>query len=232
MHARNYMFPLWFLALAFPSLGQTATVDQISIPGIPPVSFPRFENNVSISETRSGNGAEAYTTLKVFDDPGSFVFRFTSTESYNVTNTGYLLSARYNAVGEFVDGSVSITGIVQGYPDAPSTVTNLYTANLASYAADTTNDATPIALGFTTDTRSGWASQFQSGPESVYLYDFNVIGFVNNLTNPLFSNTTYHGSAATSVPLPASVPIPAAAWLFGSALSLLSIAWRSRIVLS
>ena len=117
MHARNYMFPLWFLALAFPSLGQTATVDQMSIPGIPPVSFPRFENNVSISETRSGNGAEAYTTLKVFDDPGSFVFRFTSTESYNVTNTGYLLSARYNAVGEFVDGSVSITGIVQGYPD-------------------------------------------------------------------------------------------------------------------
>ena len=76
MHARNYMFPLWFLALAFPSLGSNCHGRTTSeSPGIPPVSFRRFENNVSISEN-----SEAVTVLKVTEHsegvhcPPSFVF--------------------------------------------------------------------------------------------------------------------------------------------------------------
>jgi hypothetical protein len=207
-----------------PSLGQAATASDISIPGIPPAGFPSFENNVSITQTRTGSGASAVTTLKAFDDPGSFVFKLNSSQSYNVTNTGYLLSATFNSAGNFTGGNLSITGIVQGYPGAPATVTNLYTANLASFAYDNVNDATPVALGFRTDNWSGWAAQFQQAPESAYLYNFNVIGFVNNLTNPLFKNTTFHGSAVTTV------PIPAAAWLFGSALALLAGARRRKSI--
>ena len=133
----------------------------------------------------------------------------------------YHLQASFNSAGGLTGGSVAITGSIPGYnipgTAAPSSA-NLYTANLLAYGVDTVADSTPMALGFKTGNAGGWAAQFQGGhQESIYLYDFNVAALASSFTSPKFVGATFAKASALT-----TVPLPAAVWLFGPALGLLS----------
>jgi hypothetical protein len=209
-----------------PSVGFAASaVPNFLIGGVPPAGFPHFENPASITLTKFGTGASASFLLTSANTSGNFIFQYNPSSAYNVTGT-YSLNASYNAVGVFTGGSLAINGTLPGYNGpgtAPSaTSQNLFSAKLVSFGYDSVPDITPVALGFKTENFSGWAKQFSDGSaESAYLYNFNVPGLMSMFTNPKFKTITFQGSAMTTV------PIPAAVWLFGSGLALISCVRRN-----
>jgi hypothetical protein len=210
-----------------PSVGFAASaVPNFLIGGVPPAGFPHFENPASITLTKSGTGSSASYLLTSANTSGDFIFQYNSTSAYNVTGT-YNLTASFNAAGVFTGGSLAINGTLPGYNGpgtAPSaTSQNLFSANLVSFGYDIVPDITPVALGFKTENFSGWATQFSDGSaESAYLYNFNVPGLMNMFANPKFKTITFQGAALTTV------PIPAAVWLFGSGLALISCVRRNK----
>lgn len=232
MKSANFFLGLMALALlaCMPSIGQANGVlvvpPAFSIPGIAGPGFPSFTNAALITQNRIGFGADAITQLTATHTSSGITFHSGNSSAYLISNPSFLLSANFDSTGAFKGGSVSINGVLTGYNGPgiapPPTLTNLYLANLSAFGFDMVNDSSPVALGFKTDQFSGWASQFQSAPESVYLYGFNVVGFMNNLTNPKFKSGTFAGSAYTTV------PVPAAAWLFGSAAAMLTVLQRKK----
>lgn len=236
MKFASYLLPLWVAALlvAMPNIGQASPVPvdpyEIEIDGIPAPGYPSFQNAVSITQSRSGTGASATTLLVATHTASGITFRPNANSSYAILNPSFLLSASFDSEGAFISGSVSINGELPGYNGPgiapPAGLTNLYLANLSDFGFDKVNGKTPVALGFKTDNFSGWAAQFQSGPESVYLYDFNVVGFMNSFKNPKLRTTTFSGSAITTV------PVPGAVWLFGSSVGLLLAGLSRRTAVS
>ena len=214
------------LLSVLPSVGIAASaVPNFLIGGVPPAGFPHFENPASITLSKSGTGASASFLLTSANTPGNFIFQYDPSSAYNVTGT-YSLNASYNAAGVFTGGSLAINGTLPGYDGpgaAPSaTSQNLFSANLVSFGYDSVPGPL-VALGFKTENFSGWATQFSDGSaESAYLYNFNVLGLMSMFTNPKFKHITFQGSAMTTV------PIPAAVWLFGSGLALISCVRRKK----
>ena len=238
MQEINFKLPLGVIVLltGLSDAGlATASVPNFSIPGISPPGYVHFDNTASITLTRdsvaNGHGytltSSSQTFIPSLYAPTKFDFQVSpSSPSDPVINGDFELTAHFSPTGTFTTGDVSIFGSIPSYSGPGNTGTvqtttqKLFSATLASpFGGDVTADSTPLALGFTTLNSSfdGWASQFASpgANESVYLYSFNVPALVNLIGNPRFtSSITFQGAAFTTV------PIPAATWLFGSALAL------------
>lgn len=200
-----------------------AVAPNFNIAGIPPPGFQHFDNAVKIQMVKTGSGAGATYTMTAHWASGTYLFQTDPWTAFNV-NGSYNLNATFNSTGGFTGGTVTLNGAIPTY-SGPGTGTPaglLYQANLTGFGADTINDATPAALGFKTDNAgaTGWAAQFQTTPESVYLYQFNVASFMASFTSPKFRSVIYNNALAYT-----TVPVPAAAWLFGSALAGL-LGWR------
>jgi hypothetical protein len=243
----NFRYLLLHAGLALfgvlPGIGQAATavtlptfnLTQQNPPAgvVPPPGFPSFWNNVTITQTRQASNGDHLLTASA--STPSITFYTGANTGYQVTNANYSLTAVFNSAGLWQSGNLLIGGALQsggpnGFPttglgNSPSPTGNfelLYTATLTDYDYDNTGPSSEQALAFKTVTTTpgtggGWASQFQESPESVYLTGFSVNSFRTNFTlGDAFVRATYNGSAITTV------PIPAAAWLFGSAVALMT----------
>jgi hypothetical protein len=226
MQLKRFAYPAsaFLLLSVLPTAGQAITVaPNFSIGGIPAPGFPRFDNtkDVNVTLAKSGSGAGATYQLTANYTSGAFLLQYDPWTSFNVAGT-FQLVANFNSSGALTGGSVAINGTIPTYSVSgttapPGTPSLLYGAQLTAYGADTTANATPMALGFKTNNATGWAAQFQSSPESVYLYDFNTAAFMSSFNNPKFKTITFTKASALT-----TVPLPAAFWLFGSALAALS----------
>jgi len=212
------------LLSALPGLSHAMpVVPNFNVAGIPRQGFPHFDEtqDVQIKLAKTGTGASATYSLTADYTGGAFLFQYDPAHAFNVVGGAYHLQASFNSAGGLTGGSVAVTGTIPGYnipgTAAPSS-TNLYTADLLAYGTDTVADGTPMAVGFKTGNAGGWARQFQGGgQESIYLYDFNVAALASSFTSPKFIGATFAKASALT-----TVPLPAALWLFGSALGLLS----------
>lgn len=232
MQAKSRGLAWWSIIVLclLPTFGLAATaVPNFIIGGIPPAGFPHFENTASITLTKqTSGGATTGYVLTSASRPGTFVFQYNPTNAYNVSGT-YSLTANFNASGGFANGNLAITGSIPGY-NGPGTAPtadpnqNLFSAKLVSFGSDVVSDTvSPVALGFMTTDFTGWATQFSdASAESTYLYSFNVPGLMSMFNNPKFRSITFQGMAMTTV------PIPAAVWLFGSGIAMLSCFRRKR----
>lgn len=234
MQLKNFAYPAAaFLALAvLPGTGHAiAVVPNFNVAGVPPPGFEHFDltRDVSLTLTKTGGGPTAtYTLTATYTPGGSFLYQADPWHAFNVNGT-YQLTASFNSSAQLTGGTVAITGTIPGYniPNTvapPATSSLLFKADLLSYGTDTTTptaaDPTPVALAFKTGNTdpASWAYQFQkTGEESVYLYDFNVASLMSSFNSPKFRTVTF-----TNVSALTTVPLPAAAWLFGSAVTILA----------
>jgi hypothetical protein len=173
------------------------------LPGIVPSSYPNFENPVKLKVLKNGN--KGYR-VKVKRKGGGNYFNLSSTERLDIKNARYKLIANFDTAGGFLDGTLKIKGKINT-PIGKAKGT-LMTATLTSFAF--TSDLNSSLLGFnTTDIQCNsiieeWLNCTSN--ESVYIalyesgFDPTVKGFK---------------SKGLSV---ATVPVPAAVWLFGSGL--------------
>jgi hypothetical protein len=176
----------------------------LSLDGIPDSGAPNFEHTVSVKMD------DQIGRLTVKQAADSFTF-FDATTLFNGTAAFLRLDVRYTNSGDFIRGTLKIKGQIDDLGTRKSTT--LVTANISNW--NVTDDAN--LWGFAT-------SDIVCSPlllvqctlnESVYIT--LVDGFDGKFNNGKFESL---GTAITTV------PIPAAAWLFGSGLALL--AWIRR----
>lgn len=192
------------------STASAFTPPTFNAPGILPAGIPDFTN--SATNLFFGFGSYVLTATGT-----GGTFNLNPTQSYSVSNESFTLTADFNSKGQLTGGTESIWGSISGLTS--NTYQNLYTASLAAYGVSTST----IGLGFETTGATGWASKFQTGPESVYLYSPSMASFDSALKSgspPVF----YFGSASALT----TVPLPAAGWLLGPALAGLLAAGRRR----
>ena len=177
---------------------------------IAPSGSPAFYNNVKIDMNDAGsNNAEA--RLKItgrgdffFDNGSSFL---------NGEKAIYKLNATYNDLGELQSGTVQIKGGIPSLGIDKGTL--LMTADIDEWNLH--DDPNLWAFGTTNIVCSPLLLVTCTLSESVYVSLLGG-GFDGNFSNGRYLTS---GFAVTTV------PVPAAAWLFGSALGLLG--WvRSR----
>jgi hypothetical protein len=181
------------------------TVVGFSLDGIRPAGAPNFENSVRLKVLKNGNKG---FKLRVRRRGRDNYFNASPLESYKIKGGNYQLNAFVDTDGNFLKGDLKIRGRV----DTPVGMAKgiLMTATLTSFAYDS-SDLFSSLLGF--NTTDIWCnsvinvlSDGCTTNESVYLA-LNEGGF----------DPTLQGfkSLGTSV---ATVPVPAAVWLFGSGL--------------
>jgi hypothetical protein len=194
-----------------------SSVSAYSLDGIPNSGKPSFWNNVTIDMNDNGSkNGEARINIK---GRGDYVFKDGST-NWLGENVIYKLQAFYNDAGDFLSGNVQIKGGIEGLGIAKGTL--LVTADLIGWnlTGDTSGENGWSKLwGFATDNIvcSPMLLVQCTTTESVYV-KLDGAGFDGDFANGRYLTS---GFAITTV------PVPAAAWLFGSALGLLG--WvRSR----
>jgi hypothetical protein len=225
---------------ALPTVGHAAAVvPNLSVSGVPAPGFPHFDESkdVSVTLVKSGSGATAtYQLTATYNVGGPFLFQYDPWTSFNITGATYQLVANFNNSAGLTGGTVTINGTIPGYAVPGTTAPAsplLYKADLLGYSkdttAETTSDPTPMALAFKTGNTdpASWAYQFQkTGIESVYLYDFNVAALMGSFTSSKFKSVQFTNASALT-----TVPLPAALWLFGSAVAALA-GTRRRVAVS
>jgi len=234
MSAKNYMLAgsMAVMMVVLPGAAHSASTLPFSISGVPTGGYPNFDFSAArVTLERSGANFQLTANYSYLNPtvpgPDTIQFRVSPTEAYAVFNPSFALSAVLDSSGNLVGNAntVTISGGITNYNGSAVPEQTLFSANLVNYGADTTPGASPVAVGFKIDANSfsGWATQFSAGvDESVYLYNFPVSSFVNAFSSGGFSIGSWNGSAATTV------PIPGAAWLFGSAVAVLSAARRKK----
>lgn len=215
------------MALSPGAVHAAATLPWLISGVVPQAGFPSFSfPAVAINVLRSGAN---YQLTASYASSGTASLQLAPGQTYDLYSPSFTLSALVSSTGALVGRSntVSISGGVSNYCglgcDVP--VQELFSAKLLNYGSDALPDATPTSVGFTTDvsTFSGWATQFSTGaPESVYLFNFPVSSFVGFITSNTSWKNSWAGSSVTTV------PIPAGAWLFGSAIGVLAAARRKK----
>jgi hypothetical protein len=172
------------------------------LPGIRPPSLPFFASAVNVTYLKNSSGSTI--TASYNGALGSVLVGPSS--SYNISNTSYSLTANFNNSHYLTGGSVSINGSIPGLGINSST--NLMHADLTPGAFASGYGG--YLLGFNTQNlvcnSNVNAFAHCTTAESVYL----------GLLSP-FSFSNKNGWKTTGAQL-TSVPIPAAAWLFGSGL--------------
>jgi hypothetical protein len=199
---RNFSKLLATLSIFFIATAASA----FKLDGIPSSGQPNFGHGVSVKmDDKKGK-------LTVKQSLDAFTF-FDASTTWNGSDAFYRLTAFYTGSGEFIDGTLQIKGTIDGLGIPKKTT--LVTANISGW--NLTDD--PTLWGFAT-------SDIVCSPlllvectlnESVYISLEDA--FDGNFNNGKFESL---GTAITTV------PIPAAAWLFGSALALMGWVRRSK----
>ena len=188
-----------------------SNANAISLPGIPASGLPDFTNSAQVNLFSLGTSfllAATNSGAAITYNPGG-----------SVDSTGnFLLTAQFSVGGAYVPntGTVSISGSTP-YPGLPGVYItgDLLTAKLTGFNFGTDD------LGFSTSITSGYATLFGT-QESVYLSANGIAAALGFGTGSL--HATANPLAASAV---TTVPVPAAVWLFGSALAgLVSIGRR------
>ena len=186
--------------LAFPAVSSA-----YSLTGIPPQGFPAFFNDVRINlNTNSGK--------LLITNPGSvgggrdFTYDMNGGGLHAGTKLKYTLNADFLSDGTLLGGNVAIEGAIASLGIAEGSV--LFTADITAW--NLTED--PFLWGFRTENLvcNPLLLTVCTPAESIYVVLDSA--FNGDFANGLFKTT---GFAVTTV------PVPAAAWLFGSALGLL-----------
>jgi hypothetical protein len=185
--------------LLFTYSASAYVIGEYDLTGIPASGSPYFEHGVSVKmDDKKGK-------LTVKQSVGAFTF-FDNSDLWNGTGAHYVLKVNYTNSGEFIDGSLQIKGEIDGLGIRKNTT--LVTAGISGW--NVTEDEN--LWGFAT-------SDIVCSPllliectlnESVYIALDEA--FDGSFNNGKFESL---GTAVTTV------PVPAAAWLFGSALVLL-----------
>jgi hypothetical protein len=178
---------------------------------IPPSGAPAFYNNVTIDMNDNGsNNGQARLQVKGRGD-----FHFDNGDSFlNGINAIFKMTVFYNDLGEMSSGDMHIKGGIADLGIAKGTT--LMTATIDEWNLH--DDPNLWAFGTTDIVCSPLLLVTCTQNESVYISLLGNGGFDGNFSNGRFLTS---GFAVTTI------PIPAAAWLFGSALGLLG--WvRSR----
>jgi hypothetical protein len=197
------------VAAGFAIFVSASSANALSLPGIPASGNPAFVTNSSVSlNPNSGKLSVKGKFDFLYDLEGTM---------YNGTHASWDLKADFDSSGNLVgtgsltfNGVISDLGIVQGdnqkdFIMSADIIGMNLTSNSSVWGFETSNLICNVKLLATCTTN-----------ESIYVVLDK--SFNGDFTNALFKTT---GFAVTTV------PVPAAAWLFGSALGLLG--WvRSR----
>jgi hypothetical protein len=212
-------------ALVASTAGATS-VPTFNAPGIPVAGFPDFlnSNNINLNFFKDPARHSSDYILTAYGSAG--VFNASSTSSSNVNNEIFAMYADFDSSGHFLSGGETIFGCQPpGTSCNFNKIQNLYTVSFDKYGVSTST----VGLGFDTlfSSASGWAKQFQHSNESLYLYSAAMASLDNNLKAGTLSGYNNHGFSATVSEL-TTVPLPAAAWLFGPAFAALFGVMRRR----
>lgn len=227
--ASGYSFP--------PGLGsEIENPPEAGYPGFFNLSQLEFEKKLSGGFRLTATGTGRYYQFDRSPVAG---------DEWLVSNASFTLVAHWSNLSNLLNGTLSsgtvdIKGKIPGFVgtaaeksysytgshDVTNTTGTLYHADL-KLSRGTGIDTSPWGLGFTTlgATDSGWASQFQTGNESVWFYE-------KNLWSSLTSAITLNGNKRSwslelsNVKTITTVPVPAAVWLLGSGLMALAGARR------
>jgi hypothetical protein len=227
----------FFTLGSISGFASTLTAGQYALPGIGPSSLPAFETPVRVSYLKNSTGS----TLKAkFNTMPGFSNLVYPSQTFSVRNTKYTLTAVFDKNNAFQSGTVQIRGKIPGLVNGHG-VQTLMTADLAAFASNTLGDL----LGFNTDNiichpDINAYSQCTTS-ETVYL------ALKKGIFDDHFFDKDYgHGKKdwkesngeerwkksrkfITSGVAITSIPVPAAAWLFGSGLmGLAAVARRKR----
>jgi hypothetical protein len=203
------------------AVNATVTPPVFNAPGIPKDGFPDFSNsnNVYLAFT-----AVPHSSDYVLAAAGtSGVFNLTSTKQYSIDNEAFAMYADFNSKGQFLSGGETIFGCSPpGSNCKLSQIQNLYTVSFDKYAVSTST----VGLGFETkvSTASGWAKQYQTSDESLYLYGAALA----SLDNALAAGKNLPNFFTATVSEFTTVPLPGAVWLLGPALAGLFAGARRR----
>jgi hypothetical protein len=175
-----------------------------SLPGITPSGSPAFTNNVRVHLAPNGK-------LKIMGRGNQTFMLDTGLETMVGTGGKYTLNARFDDAGSFLSGDVSIYGAMA---QAGITKKNTLLMSADLTGANLVDD--PYLWGFnTTNIFCAVALTIEcTNSESVY------VALSNAFSGDFGRNFMSMGIAVTTV------PVPAAIWLFGSALGLLGWARR------
>jgi len=189
---------------------------------VPAPGYPNFNNGADLTFSKLANGTYQ---LKSTQSGSNFTFNTdnSAAHSWAVSNGTFKLTANFTGSLAFNSSgsSVDIFGKIPAYagPGNAGTVKttpqNLLHANLTGFGFD----ILPVGLGFTTAKSglTGWARQFQSGNESVWFYSSNIWQTILH-DIALNANKKTWTISMDNLQAVTTVPIPAAVWLFGSAL--------------
>lgn len=188
--------------------GDTVHVGFNDLVGIVPASFPNFENTVKVKVLKNGN--KGYK-LQVRQKGGGGYFNPSSSESLNVKGGNYKLDAFFDTSGNFLDGSVQIKGKVETSAGTAKGTLMTATLGLNGYS-DTAFNYTSNLLGFNTSNIQCNSVIDASLSGGCTMNESVIIALQDGGFDPTKKGYKSDGLAVTSV------PVPAAAWLFGSGL--------------
>lgn len=192
-------------SLALGSMSSFATVSMggqsyNGLPGIVPPSLPAFGTSVYVNFIK---GSTYSTLTATFNKDIKFSVLAYPNKIFKVEDTKYTLSAKYSSSGVFQSGNVKVEGQISGL--GINSFSTLMTADLTAFAKNSSG----TVYGFNTknivcNPKINAYAPCTTG-ESIYLA-------LSTAQQSLTKSWSTKGIALTSV------PIPAAAWLFGSGL--------------
>jgi hypothetical protein len=236
------------VAHAFPVPEFKSTDPSIASPGYP--DFWAANLSASLRKSSAGTG---YTLSIQGSDPNIGIFNFPN-GAYLVQDEQIKLTANFDSTGHLltslantyeIDGSLrawsnpSFGTKPAGVSWAVQPLEKLFSANLTAVTVDSKSDA----LGFKSTGFGGWANQKQftggSTTESVWLY--SLLAGLSSRDNDdshgsdwhrfmaeLKNHTALKSGTFFGIASIATVPLPAAVWLFGSGLAALGGLIRRR----
>jgi hypothetical protein len=227
-------------ALGVCALGATAANAAYTppvfdpIPNIPVAGFPEFTSAVdgTVFLTYS-QGKVTGLEIQVSQASSTGTFYLNANSAYSVSSETYSFTALLNTSLSLTSGSVSITGKIPSL----TSQTNLYGATLTAAAVSLNSN---FGLGFETTKATGWASQYQKGNESTWLYDFSNVslsGLAKNDDNmsdwiKTLEKDGQNAKLTFNAYQITTVPLPAAGWLLLTGLGTLVGRARRRLALA